>query len=276
MTSDSAPSPNYTDDLRLAHIMADAVDAQTMGRFKAVDLQVDTKPDLTPVSDADRAAEEIIRGNLSRARPRDAVLGEEFGAEGHGPRRWIVDPIDGTKNFVRGVPVWATLIALVDEGVPSVGVVSAPALGRRWWAARGAGAYTGRSLASATRIQVSEVSSLSDASLSYSSLEGWRERGNIREFLELTSDVWRTRAYGDFWSYMMVAEGAVDLACEPELELYDMAALVPIVTEAGGIFTSLEGEAGPFGGNALASNGRLHQEVLERLNPDLIGQRPAE
>ena len=276
MTSDSAPSPNYTDDLRLAHIMADAVDAQTMARFKAVDLQVDTKPDLTPVSDADRAAEEIIRGNLSRARPRDAVLGEEFGAEGHGPRRWIVDPIDGTKNFVRGVPVWATLIALVDEGVPSVGVVSAPALGRRWWAARGAGAYTGRSLASATRIQVSEVSSLSDASLSYSSLEGWRERGNIREFLELTSDVWRTRAYGDFWSYMMVAEGAVDLACEPELELYDMAALVPIVTEAGGTFTSLEGEAGPFGGNALASNGRLHQEVLERLNPDLIGQRPAE
>lgn len=276
MTSDSAPSPNYTDDLRLAHIMADAVDAQTTARFKAVDLQVDTKPDLTPVSDADRAAEEIIRGNLSRARPRDAVLGEEFGAEGHGPRRWIVDPIDGTKNFVRGVPVWATLIALVDEGVPSVGVVSAPALGRRWWAARGAGAYTGRSLASATRIQVSGVSSLSDASLSYSSLEGWRERGNIREFLELTSDVWRTRAYGDFWSYMMVAEGAVDLACEPELELYDMAALVPIVTEAGGTFTSLEGEAGPFGGNALASNGLLHQEVLERLNPDLIGQRPAE
>ena len=276
MTSDSAPSQNYTDDLRLAHIMADAVDAQTMARFKAVDLQVDTKPDLTPVSDADRAAEEIIRGNLSRARPRDAVLGEEFGSEGHGPRRWIIDPIDGTKNFVRGVPVWATLISLVDEGVPVVGVVSAPALNRRWWAARGTGAYMGRSLASATRLEVSGVNRLADASLSYSSLEGWRERGNIREFLELTSDVWRTRAYGDFWSYMMVAEGTVDLACEPELELYDMAALVPIVTEAGGTFTSLEGEAGPFGGNALASNGLLHQEVLERLNPDLVGQRPAE
>ncbi|WOO97923.1 histidinol-phosphatase [Micrococcus terreus] len=276
MTSDSAPSQNYTDDLRLAHIMADAVDAQTMARFKAVDLQVDTKPDLTPVSDADRAAEEIIRGNLSRARPRDAVLGEEFGSEGHGPRRWIIDPIDGTKNFVRGVPVWATLISLVDEGVPVVGVVSAPALNRRWWAARGTGAYTGRSLASATRLQVSGVNRLADASLSYSSLEGWRERGNIREFLELTSDVWRTRAYGDFWSYMMVAEGSVDLACEPELELYDMAALVPIVTEAGGCFTSLEGEPGPFGGNALASNGLLHQEVLERLNPDLVRQRPAE
>ena len=276
MTSDSAPSQNYTDDLRLAHIMADAVDAQTMARFKAVDLQVDTKPDLTPVSDADRAAEEIIRGNLSRARPRDAVLGEEFGSEGHGPRRWIIDPIDGTKNFVRGVPVWATLISLVDEGVPVVGVVSAPALNRRWWAARGTGAYTGRSLASATRLQVSGVNRLADASLSYSSLEGWRERGNIREFLELTSDVWRTRAYGDFWSYMMVAEGSVDLACEPELEVYDMAALVPIVTEAGGCFTSLQGEPGPFGGNALASNGLLHQEVLERLNPDLVGQRPAE
>ena len=276
MTSDSAPSQNYTDDLRLAHIMADAVDAQTMARFKAVDLQVDTKPDLTPVSDADRAAEEIIRGNLSRARPRDAVLGEEFGSEGHGPRRWIIDPIDGTKNFVRGVPVWATLISLVDEGVPVVGVVSAPALNRRWWAARGTGAYTGRSLASATRLQVSGVNRLADASLSYSSLEGWRERGNIREFLELTSDVWRTRAYGDFWSYMMVAEGSVDLACEPELEVYDMAALVPIVTEAGGCFTSLQGEPGPFGGNALASNGLLHQEVLERLNPDLVRQRPAE
>lgn len=131
-------------------------------------------------------------------------------------------------------------------------------------------------MAAATRLRVSGVSSLSDASLSYSSLEGWRERGNIREFLELTSDVWRTRAYGDFWSYMMVAEGSVDLACEPELELYDMAALVPIVTEAGGTFTSLEGEPGPFGGNALASNGLLHQEVLERLNPDLVGQRPAE
>jgi len=266
---------NYTDDLRLAHVMADAVDAQTMSRFKALDLQVDTKPDLTPVTDADRAAEEAIRGQLSRSRPRDAVLGEEFGSTGHGRRQWVIDPIDGTKNFVRGVPVWATLIALIDDGVPVVGVVSAPALGRRWWAAKGAGAYTGRSLSAATRLAVSSVSGLTDASLSYSSLTGWKERGNLDEFLGLTEAVWRTRAYGDFWSYCLVAEGAVDIACEPELNLYDMAALVPVVTEAGGRFTSLEGEEGPFGGNALATNGLLHEEVLHLLNPELRGQRPA-
>jgi histidinol-phosphatase len=266
---------SYNDDLRLAHVMADSVDAQTMSRFKALDLKVETKPDLTPVTDADKAAEEAIRGQLSRARPRDAVLGEEFGSSGHGSRRWIIDPIDGTKNFVRGVPVWATLIALVDEGKPVVGLVSAPALGKRWWAAAGTGAYTGRSLSAATRLHVSNVGRLDDASLSYSSLTGWQERGNLTEFLGLTESVWRTRAYGDFWSYCLVAEGAVDIACEPELNLYDMAALVPIVTEAGGRFSSLEGEDGPFGGNALATNGVLHEEVLHRLNPQLIGQRPA-
>jgi histidinol-phosphatase len=263
------PASSYNDDLRLAHVLADSVDDQTMSRFKAQDLQVETKPDLTPVTDADKAAEEAIRGQLSRSRPRDAVLGEEFGSTGHGSRRWIIDPIDGTKNFVRGVPVWATLIALVDEGEPVVGVVSAPALGKRWWAAKGMGAYMGRSLAAATRLRVSNVANLSDASLSYSSLGGWKERGNLDNFLGLTEDVWRTRAFGDFWSYCMVAEGAVDIACEPELNLYDMAALVPIVVEAGGRFTSLEGEDGPFGGNALATNSILHSEVLRRLNPDL-------
>ncbi|MCY1233751.1 Histidinol-phosphatase [compost metagenome] len=263
------PASSYNDDLRLAHVLADSVDSQTMSRFKALDLQIETKPDLTPVTDADKAAEESIRGQLSRSRPRDAVLGEEFGSSGHGSRRWIIDPIDGTKNFVRGVPVWATLIALVDEGEPVVGLVSAPALGKRWWAAKGAGAYMGRSLAAATRLKVSNVSRLSDASLSYSSLGGWKERGNLDEFLGLTEEVWRTRAYGDFWSYCMVAEGSVDIACEPELNLYDMAALVPIVTEAGGRFTSLEGVDGPFGGNALATNSILHSEVLRRLNPEL-------
>lgn len=262
-----SPVQTYNDDLRLAHVMADSVDAQTMDRFKALDLQIETKPDLTPVTDADRAAEESIRSQLSRVRPRDAVLGEEFGSSGAGSRRWIIDPIDGTKNFVRGVPVWATLIALVDEGQPVVGVVSAPALGKRWWAATGTGAFMGRSLAAATRLRVSNVSRIEDASLSYSSLGGWKERGNLDEFLGLTESVWRTRAYGDFWSYCLVAEGAVDIACEPELNLYDMAALVPIVTEAGGRFTSLDGADGPFGGNALATNGILHSDVLRRLNP---------
>jgi histidinol-phosphatase len=260
---------SYNDDLRLAHVMADSVDAQTMARFRSLDLQVETKPDLTPVTDADKSAEEAIRSQLSRVRPRDAVLGEEYGSTGHGSRRWIIDPIDGTKNFVRGVPVWATLIALVDDGQPVVGLVSAPALGKRWWAAQGTGAYMGKSLAAATRLRVSNVSQLSDASLSYSSLSGWRERGNLDQFLTLTDTVWRSRAYGDFWSYCLVAEGAVDIACEPELNLYDMAALVPIVTEAGGRFTSLEGADGPFGGNALATNGILHSETLHALNPDL-------
>ncbi|MUN61721.1 histidinol-phosphatase [Kocuria sediminis] len=258
---------NYTDDLRLAHILADAVDRLTMRRFKAQDLTVETKPDLTPVTDADREAEQLIRAQLGRTRNRDAVIGEEYGATGSGARQWVVDPIDGTKNFVRGVPVWATLIALVDEGRPVVGVVSAPALGRRWWAASGTGAFTGKSLANAQRIRVSQVGRLSDASLSYSSLTGWRDRGVRDRFLELTDEVWRTRAYGDFWSYCLLAEGAVDLACEPELSLHDMAALVPVVEEAGGRFTSLEGEPGPFGGSALASNGLLHDEVLELLAP---------
>ncbi|WP_136609675.1 histidinol-phosphatase [Sinomonas albida] len=259
---------SYTDDLRLAHVLADSVDAQTMDRFKALDLHVETKPDLTPVTDADRAAEDAIRNQLSRARPRDAVIGEEFGTTGHSSRRWIIDPIDGTKNFVRGVPVWATLIALAEGDDIVVGVVSAPALGRRWWAAKGAGAYTGRSLAAATKLKVSNVTRLSDASLSYSSLAGWRERGSFGDFLSLTEDVWRTRAYGDFWSYCLVAEGAVDIATEPELQLYDMAALVPIVTEAGGRFTSLEGVDGPWGGSALATNGIIHSATLARLNPE--------
>lgn len=156
---------DYLDDLRFAHVLADAADATTMARFKALDLKVETKPDMTPVSEADKAAEELIRGQLQRARPRDAILGEEFGLAGTGPRRWVVDPIDGTKNYVRGVPVWATLISLMEaaEGgyQPVVGVVSAPALGRRWWAAKGHGAFTGRSLSSASRLRVSRVAELS-------------------------------------------------------------------------------------------------------------------
>jgi len=259
----------YDDDLRFAHVLADNADDITTRRFRALDLRVDTKPDLTPVSDADQAAEESLRNVLRRSRPRDAVLGEETGRSGSGPRCWVIDPIDGTKNYVRGVPVWATLIGLMDGPDVVVGVVSAPALSRRWWAALGGGAWTGRSLTKASPLRVSGVTKMGDASLSYSSLGGWKERGNLDEFLGLTEDVWRTRAFGDFWSYCLVAEGAVDIACEPELNLYDMAALVPIVTEAGGRFTSLEGTDGPFGGNALATNSILHSEVLKRLNPQL-------
>jgi histidinol-phosphatase len=257
----------YDDDLRLAHVVADQVDAVTMSRFNAVDLKVETKPDMTPVTDADRAAEDLIRSQLRRTRPRDSVLGEEYGTTGRGSRQWVVDPIDGTKNFVRGVPVWATLIALVDEGVPVVGLVSAPALGRRWWAATGTGAWSGRSLSAARRLHVSSIDTLADASLSYASLGGWEKRGLGEEFLDLTRTVWRSRAYGDFWSYMLLAEGAVDLACEPELALYDMAALVPVVVEAGGRFTSLDGVDGPFGADAVATNGLLHAATLAALSP---------
>jgi histidinol-phosphatase len=268
--------PGYDDDLRLAHVIADQVDALTLSRFGAVDLAVANKPDQTPVTDADRAAEELVRSQLRRTRPRDAVIGEEFDQTGHGARQWIIDPIDGTKNFLRGVPVWATLIALVDGGAPVLGVVSAPALNRRWWAATGTGAWTGRSLSAAKRIQVSGVEELANASLAYASLGGWEQRGRLDTFLDLTRKVWRTRGYGDFWSYMLLAEGGVDIATEPELAVHDMAALVPIVVEAGGRFTSLAGVDGPFGGDALATNGLLHDELLRLLGGAQDTPVPAE
>jgi len=254
----------FDDDLRLAHVLADSADAITMSRFKARDLRVESKPDMTPVSDADKAAEEAIRSALSRARPRDAMLGEEFGetAAGATGRKWIIDPIDGTKNYVRGVPVWATLIGLMEGEEVVAGVVSAPALGRRWWAAKGGGAFTGRSLASAQRCHVSKVAAVADASLAYSSVVSWEEYGKLEAFLDLTRACWRTRAYGDFWSHMLVAEGAVDMAAEPELSLWDMAALAVIVTEAGGMFTSVDGAPGVLGGSAAVSNGLLHEELL--------------
>src|SRR6476469_869647 len=260
-------SSDFTDDLRLAHVLADDADSITSSRFKALDLHVMSKPDLSPVTDADEAVEESIRRTLSRARSRDAVLGEEQGSTGHSQRRWVIDPIDGTKNFVRGVPVWASLIALVDDGMPVVGLVSAPALGRRWWAATGSGASAGRSSSSAKPIHVSKGAALEDASMSYSSTGSWRKVDRYDQFIGLADTCWRTRAYGDLWSYMLVAEGAVDIAAEPELEVYDMAALVPIVTEAGGRFTSLDGRDGCWGGNAVATNGLLHDEVLGRLGP---------
>ena len=260
---------DYHDDLRFAHVLADHADSVTLDRFKALDLKIDTKPDLTPVSDADKAVEDLLRNDLQRARPRDAVMGEEYGSTGHGPRRWVIDPIDGTKHYIRGVPVWATLIALMELGPngdqPVVGMVSAPALGRRWWAARGAGAFTGRGLTKATRMQVSDVSRLEDASFAYSSLTGWEERDRLGAFLDLSRSCWRTRAYGDFWPYMMVAEGSVDICAEPELSIWDMAANCVIVEEAGGRFTGLDGIPGVHGGNAVASNGLLHGELLQRL-----------
>jgi histidinol-phosphatase len=255
----------WSDDLALAHDLADAADAITQARYQASDLLVETKPDLTPVSDADRGVEDAVRRILGDRRPQDAVVGEERGATGAGSRRWIVDPIDGTKNFVRGTPSWATLLALEVDGVTVVGVVSAPALARRWWAARGEGAWV-RSPAGTRRCRVSRVATLADAFLSYASLHGWEERNRLPQFLDLTRRVWRTRAYGDFWSHMLVAEGAVDVSCEPEVSLWDLAALQPIVEEAGGRFTDLSGVARTDGGSVMCSNGLLHDAMLAVLN----------
>jgi histidinol-phosphatase len=258
---------SVADDMALALELADQADALTMDRFGALDLHIETKPDLTPVTDADRGAEEALRASLAAARPDDTVFGEEFGGTTTlTGRQWVIDPIDGTKNFVRGVPVWCTLIALLDDGVPTIGVVSAPALARRWWAGLGQGAFG--SFAGATRkLSVSGVTDLASASLSYSDLTtGWEHRRD--RFVELTDAVWRVRAYGDFWSYCMVAEGAVDIACEPEVKLWDIAPLDILIREAGGTFTSIDGAEGPHGGSALATNGPLHAAVLDRLAGD--------
>jgi histidinol-phosphatase len=255
------------DDVALALQLADEADALTMERFGALDLHVDTKPDLTPVTDADRSVETAVRDTLSQQRPDDPVLGEEFGgAAAFAGRQWVIDPIDGTKNFVRGVPVWATLIALLQDGIPVAGVVSAPALQRRWWAGAGEGAFASFAGGPTRRVTVSSVGDLESASLSFSSLSGWAKLGLRERLIELTDTVWRVRAYGDFLSYCLLAEGAVDIAAEPEVNLWDLAALDILVREAGGTFTDLDGTSGPHGGSAVATNGILHQAVLSRIN----------
>jgi len=262
-------------DLSLARELADMADAISMDRYRASDLVVTTKPDMSPVSDADKAVETALRAALGDSRPGDSILGEEFGTEGDSNRQWILDPIDGTKNYVRGVPVWATLISLAVDGVPVVGVVSAPALGRRWWAASGWGAHASEAVLrpGATgpsqqerRIHVSRVSRLADASTSCSGITRWEEAGKLDGYLELSRRAWRTRDYGDMWPYMMVAEGLVEIAGELEMMPWDIAALMPIVQEAGGRFTAVSGDAGPWHGSALASNGLLHDAALELLS----------
>ncbi|MER3389490.1 MAG: histidinol-phosphatase [Microcella sp.] len=275
MTDTAAPhdpelNDTAADDLALALRLADAADEISLPRFRALDLVVSTKPDRTPVTDADQAVEHAIRAGLAAGRPDDGILGEEYGTrEGQGAgatRQWIIDPIDGTANFLRGVPIWGTLIGLAIDGEPVVGVVSAPALGRRWWGARGQGAWAHDAQdAEPRRLQVSGVSELADARLSYNSLRGWDDEGRLDQLLDLTRTVWRASAIGDMWSYMLVAEGAIDIAGEFDLQPYDMAALQPIVEEAGGRFTSVDGDAGPWHGSALATNGVLHDEVLRRV-----------
>ena len=254
------------DDLSLALALTGNADLVSLNRFQAQDLQISTKPDRTPVTDADQAVERIIRSGIEAARPQDSILGEEYGSQGDSTRQWIIDPIDGTANFLRGSPIWGTLIALAVDNVPVVGVVSAPALGRRWWAANGHGAWVSERGGAATRLAVSGVSELADASLSYNSLPGWNEAGRLDDVVALTRQVWRSRAIGDMWSYMLLAEGVLDIVGEFDLQPYDMAALIPIITEAGGRFTSVDGQEGPWHGSALATNGALHAAALAALH----------
>jgi histidinol-phosphatase len=237
-------------DLELALRLADAADAISLGRFRSRELVVETKPDRTPVTDADRQVEKAIRAMLSHERRRDAILGEEEGLVGSGPRRWIVDPIDGTRNYSRGVPVWATLIALEAEGRIELGVVSAPALGRRWWAERGGGAHAG-----GDRVHASAVRRTEDAVLSFA-LE--------QPVPALAGQAWHARGYGDFWSHMLVAEGAVDGAIDAiGVSVWDLAAVQVIVEEAGGTVTDFAGEHRVDGGSAITSNGHLHPVLID-------------
>ena len=257
---------SVSDDLALARALAADADLISLDRFTSVDLVVTTKPDRTPVTDADQAVERGIRAGIEAARPGDSILGEEYGTEGDSDRQWIIDPIDGTANFLRGVPIWGTLVALAIDGVPVVGVVSAPALGKRWWGATGHGAWAQAAGEEPRPIRVSAVSDLADASISYNSLQGWDGEGRLDDIVALSRSVWRSRAIGDMWSYMLLAEGALDVVTEFDLKPYDMAALIPIVEEAGGRFTSVAGEPGPWGGSALATNGILHDPTLAALS----------
>ena len=260
------------EDLALAHRLADAADAVTLSRYQAIDLSVTTKPDNTPVTDADKSAEDALRALLHSHRPDDGIVGEECGQEGiERDRYWVIDPIDGTKNFLRGVPTWATLIGLIERSADGsekvvVGVVSAPALFRRWYAFEGGGAHVIVNGDVPKRISVSEVSKIEDASISHSDFVGWGER--LQPFRTLMDKAWRTRAHGDFWSHMLVAEGVVDIAVEPTLALWDMAALDIIVREAGGRFTNVDGIDGSHGGSGLSTNIALHDYVVEALKPE--------
>jgi histidinol-phosphatase len=259
--------PGATDDLALALELADVADAITLARFRAEDLVVETKPDLTPVSEADRDVEQALRQRLAGVRPHDTVVGEEYGGGGaNAARRWIVDPIDGTKGYVRGMPVWATLLALEQDGEMVVGVVSAPALGRRWWAARGAGAFTTEVSGGAPRaVGVSGIRELGDAQMCFGGFEEWRQTERLGALLALAERCWRTRGYGDFWQYMLVAEGAAEIALDPAVSIWDVAAPMVIVQQAGGCFTDLGGAASAAGGSAIATNGLVHEAARRIL-----------
>jgi histidinol-phosphatase len=253
-------------DQDLALELAEAADEISLARFRALDLRVESKPDSSPVTDADRSVEERIRGILARHRPDDAIIGEEFANHGNSSRTWIIDPIDGTANYLRGIPIWASLIALRVDGEITTSVVSAPALGRRWWAQRGSGAFTKDIDGTVRALRASRVNDLAASSISYNSLQLWDQSGKLDQLLALSREVWRTRAFGDFLSYMYLAEGSLEMVSEHDLKLYDIAALVPIVEEAGGTFTALNGPLNAGSSSVLATNALLHETFLKALS----------
>lgn len=260
-------------DLALALRLADAADAVSMARFDAADLDVRVKADASHVTEADLATEQVIRGLLSDERPDDGVFGEEFGSSGEGSRRWIIDPIDGTANYLKGIPMWATLIALEIDGVPRVGVVSQPAIGRRWWGATGQGAWTSTD-AGPRRLTVSSVSTIAESSVSFQSVRQWDDVSRTDDLLRLTRAVWRDRGYGDAWPYMLLAEGRLELVAEFGVKEYDIAAHVPIVHEAGGRFTDIDGADSLSSRSSLATNGILHDAFVAFLAPS-VEREPA-
>ncbi len=262
---------NTVESLQLALELADLADGITMSRFRAHDLVVTTKPDLTPVSEADQAVERELRARL--AHTRHVVLGEEYGTEtgadggdagdsDDSKYRWIIDPIDGTKSYVRGVPIWATLIGLERAGEMIVGVASAPALGMRWWAGKGLGAFR-----DGERLGVSSVAALDDAQVSFAwdTSERFHAGGIGTKLVDLSHKCWRTRGIGDFWQHLLVAEGAFDIAIDPIVSLWDIAALIPIIKEAGGRWSTVDGRADANGESFVCTNGLLHDAVVASL-----------
>lgn len=255
-------------DLALALSLADAADAVSMAKFDVADLEIELKADASHVTEADLATERAIRGLLDSERPADGILGEEFGTSGDSRRQWIIDPIDGTANYLKGIPMWTTLIALAIDGVPRVGVASQPAIGRRWWAATGLGAWTNTPSGGSRRLAVSGVDAISEASASFQSITQWDDAGHIDPLLRLARAVWRDRGYGDAWPYMLLAEGRLEFVAEFDVKPYDIAALVPIISEAGGRFTSFDGNDSIWELSALATNGILHADFLRLLHSD--------
>lgn len=252
-------------DLELALLLADAADQISLERFRALDLQISSKPDRSHVTDADKSVEQKLRDLIKEHRPDDAIIGEEFENSGSDARTWIIDPIDGTANYLRGVPIWASLIALRVGPEIQTSVVSAPAMGRRWWASQGQGAFTRDIDSQVRQIKVSQVADLEDSSISYNSIQLWDQSGKLGQLVELSRRVWRARAFGDFLSYMYLAEGSLEMVSEHDLKLYDIAALVPIVLEAGGNFTALDGPLTEQSSSVLATNAILHREFMAAL-----------